>query len=109
MENRTETKRVLDILRVPKLMSVNCKKTSQRLPSCVITTRDSLFCKMFSPLICYEQVKTLKNFKKKLVTSKIKTKKKMLRKMPKLNIIPQTVKRYKAGMCIGLYSFLISV
>ena len=71
---KTETKRVLDILRMPKLMSVNCKKTSQQLPSrsCVITTKDSLFCKMFPPLFCFEQVKTLKNFSRKLFTSKIR-------------------------------------
>ena len=71
---KTETKRVLDILRMPKLMSVNCKKTSQQLPSrsCVITTKDSLFCKMFPPLFRFEQVKTLKNFSRKLFTSKIK-------------------------------------
>ena len=75
MENRTETKRVLDILKMPKLISVNRKKTSQQLPSCVITTRDSLFCKMSSPLISFEQVKTLKNVSKKLVTSKIKKRK----------------------------------
>ena len=58
---KTETKRVLDILRMPKLMSVNCKKTSQQLPSrsCVITTKDSLFFKMFPLLFCFEQVKTL--------------------------------------------------
>ena len=36
------------------------KKSSQQLPSCVIATRDSLFCKMFSPLFCYEQEKKLK-------------------------------------------------
>ena len=52
------------------------KKSSQQLPSCVIVTRDSLFCKMFSPLFCFEQEKTLKNFSKKLYTSKIKKKKK---------------------------------
>ena len=28
---------------------LNYKKFSQQLPSCVIATRDSLFCKMFSP------------------------------------------------------------
>ena len=36
------------------------KKSSQQLPSCVITTRDSLFCKVFSPLFCFVQEKKLK-------------------------------------------------
>ena len=36
------------------------KKSSQQLPSCVIATRDSLFCKMFSPIFCFEQEKKLK-------------------------------------------------
>ena len=54
-----ETKRALDYLRRPKL---------------VIATRESLFCKIFSPLFCFEQEKTLKNFSKKLYTSKIKKK-----------------------------------
>ena len=36
--------------------------------------RDSLFCKMFSPFFCFEQVKTLKNISRKLFTSKIKKK-----------------------------------
>ena len=66
------------------------------MPSCVIATRDSLFCKMFSPLFCFEQEKTVKNFSKKLYTSKIK--KKLRRKvafgtktMPKLaQILKQT-------------------
>ena len=53
---------------------LNYKKSSQQLPSCVIATRDSMFCKMFSPLFCFEQEKTLKNFSKKLYTSKIKKK-----------------------------------
>ena len=50
-------------------------KSSQQLPSCVIATRDSLFCKMFSPLFSFEQEKTLKNVSKKLCTSKIRKKK----------------------------------
>lgn len=55
---------------------LNYKKFSQQLPNiCVITTRDSLFCKTFSPFFCLiEQVKTLKNFSKKLYISKIKQK-----------------------------------
>ena len=42
--------------------------------SCVIASRDSLICKMFSPLFCFKQVKTLKNFSRKLFKSKIKEK-----------------------------------
>ena len=53
---------------------LNYQESSQKLPSCVIATRDSLFCKMFSPLFCFEQEKTLKNFSKKLYTSNIKKK-----------------------------------
>ena len=44
------------------LERLNRKKSSQQLPSCVIATGDSLFYKMFSPLLCFEQEKTLKNF-----------------------------------------------
>ena len=51
---------------------LNYKKSSQQLPSCVIATRVSLFCKMFSPLFCFEQEKTLKNFSKKLYTNMLK-------------------------------------
>ena len=47
--------RVLDNLRMPKL-----QETFKQLPSCVITPRDSLFCKMFSPLVCCEQEQTFK-------------------------------------------------
>ena len=35
----------------------------------VSSLRDSLFCKMFSPLFCFKQEKTLKTFSKKLYTS----------------------------------------
>ena len=66
----TETKKALDHLRMPW----NYKKSSQQLSSCVIATRDSLFCKMFSPLFCFEQEKTVKNVSKKLYASKIKKK-----------------------------------
>ena len=38
--------------------------------------RDSLFCKMFSPLICFEQEKTIEKVSKKLYTSKLKEKRK---------------------------------
>ena len=53
------------------------KSTGRKLHeswSCVIASRDLLICKMFSPLFCFEQVKTLKNFSRKLFTSKIKEK-----------------------------------
>ena len=54
----------------------NYKKSSQQLPSCVIAARDSLFCKMFSPLFCVLSKKRSwkLNFSKKLYTSKIKKK-----------------------------------
>ena len=64
------------------------KKSSQQLPSCVIATRDSLFCKMFSP--CVEQEKTLKNFSRKLHAIKMtkkeeaETKSSVWEKLPKL-------------------------
>ena len=64
------------------------KKSSQQLPSCVIATRDSLFCKMFSP--CVEQEKTLKNFSRKLYAIKMtkkeeaETKSSVWEKLPKL-------------------------
>ena len=53
---------------------LNYKKSSQQLPSCVFATRDSLFCKMSLLLFFFEQEKTVKNFSKKLYTSKIKKK-----------------------------------
>ena len=53
---------------------LNYKKSSQQLPSCFIAMRDSPFCKMFSPLFCFEQGKTLKNFSKKLYAIKMKEK-----------------------------------
>ena len=71
MKSRKLDFRPRDYLRVPKL----------QLPSCVIATRDSMFCKMFSPLFCFEQETTLKNFSKKLYTSKIKKKRKKRRKV----------------------------
>ena len=54
------------------LECLNYKKSSQQLPLCFIAMRDSPFCKMFLPLFCLEQEKTLKNFSKKLYTLKIK-------------------------------------
>ena len=65
----TETKK-LRLLTTRQCL--NYKKSSQQLPSCVFATRDSLFCKMFSLLFFFEQEKTVKNFSKKLYTSKIK-------------------------------------
>ena len=66
-----ETKRVLDNLRKLKLQEIF---TTVAIASCVIATRDSLFCKMFSPLFWFEQEKTLKNYSKKPYASKIKKK-----------------------------------
>ena len=40
----------------------------------VVAFGDSLFCKIFSLLFFFEQEKTVKNFSKKLYTSKIKKK-----------------------------------
>ena len=51
-----EKKRVLDNLRKLKLQEIF---TTLAIASCVIATRDSLFCKMFSPLFWFEQEKTL--------------------------------------------------
>ena len=87
---------------------LNYKKSSQRLLKCVIATGDSLFCKMFSPLFCMEQ-KTLKNSSKKRYISKIKEKeaetKSNVRDLKKAltSTNPRTVKRYEAGMYIGLF------
>ena len=63
------TKRALDYVRMPKLQEI-------------FTTAAIVFhryerlavLQMFSPLFCFEQEKTLKNFSKKLYTSKIKKK-----------------------------------
>ena len=54
----TETKRAFDL----SWECLNHKQSLQQLPSCVISTRHSLFFKMFLPLFCFEQEKTLKNF-----------------------------------------------
>ena len=67
----TGTKRALDYFRMPKLQEIF---TTRQLPSCFIAMRDSPFRKMFSPLSCFEQGKTLKNFLKKLYTVEIKKK-----------------------------------
>ena len=56
------------------LKCLNHKKSSQQLPSCFIAMRRLPFCKMFSPLFCCEQEKTLKNFSTRLYTIKVKKK-----------------------------------
>ena len=53
-----ETKRALYNLRMPKLKR-NLHNSCLR-----VSLRGSLFCKMFSPLFCFEQKKTLKNVSK---------------------------------------------
>ena len=105
-----EKKRVLDNLRKLKLQEIF---TTLAIASCVIATRDSLFCKMFSPLFWFEQEKTLKNYSKKLHASKIKKKGEAETKSSDwdsknalTNTNLRTVKRYEVGMCIGLFSFL---
>ena len=60
-----EAKRVLDNLRMPY----------QQLQSCFIATRDLLFCKMFSPLVCFEQEKMLeKTFRRNLLQVRLREK-----------------------------------
>ena len=60
-----EAKRVLDNLRMPY----------QQLRSCVIATRDLLFCKMFSPLVCFEQEKMLeRTFRRNLLQVRLREK-----------------------------------
>ena len=54
------------------LQCLNYKKSSHCFTTAAIAMRDSPFCKMFSPLFCFQQEKTLKNFSKKLYTIKIK-------------------------------------
>ena len=77
-------------------------KSSQQLPSCVIATRDSLFCKMFSPLFSFEQEKTLKNVSKKLCTSKIRKKKEEAGTKSRLgHTNPPTVKR--GLLCVSVF------
>ena len=68
-EKGTKKKKLLTTLEC-----LNYEKSSQQLPSCFIAMRDSPFCKMFSPLFCFEQGKTLKNFSKKLYAIKMKEK-----------------------------------
>ena len=67
----TETKFKKDSLQLE-----NAQTTRNLHSSChrVSSLRDSLFCKMFSPLFCVEQEKTLpKKFSKKLYTYKTKS------------------------------------
>ena len=104
-----ETKRVLDNLRKLKLQEIF---TTVAIASCVIASRDSLFCKMFSPLFWFEQKKTLKNYSKKLYANKIKKKEEAETKSSDwdsknalTNTNLRTVKCYEVGMCIGLFLF----
>ena len=53
------------------LKFLNYKKSSPQVPSCFIAMRDSPFFKMFSPLFCFEQGKTLKNFLKKQYNTRL--------------------------------------
>ena len=107
-----DKKKTLDYFRMPKLREI-------------FTTAAIVFhryerlavLQMFSPLFCFEQEKTLKNFSKKLYTNTIKKREEPetknsvcnLKKCLKTSTNPRTVKRYEAGMCIGLFSFLIIV
>ena len=84
---------------------LNYKKSWQELTSCVITTRDSLILKMFSPIFCFEQEKALKKLSKKLCTSKIEKKKiswdekkRLGLKNAKTGTNAQTFKWYETGM-----------
>ena len=77
--------------------------------------RDSLFRKMFSPLSCFKQEKTLRNFSKTVALYKYdkenkeeaETKSSVCDRNAALaSTNPQTVKRYEAGkMCIGFFLF----
>ena len=105
-----ETKRVLNNLRKLKLQEIF---TTVAIASCVIATRDSLFCKMFPSLFWFEQEKTLKNYSKEKSASKIKKKGEAETKSSDwdlknalTNTNLRTVKRYEVGMCIGLFSFV---
>ena len=83
------------------LECLNYNKSSQQLPWCFIAMRDSPFRKMFSPLFCFEQGKTLKKtFRRNCIQLRKRKKKKEGRKVALGTI------RYEAGMCIGLLSFL---
>ena len=89
-----ETKRALDYLRRPKL---------------VIAPRESLFCKMFSPLFCFEQEKTLKNVSKKLYTNTIKRREEAETKNSVWNlksVLTSTILEKSSGtrqVCVSVY------
>ena len=62
---KTETKRALENIRMPKLLEILT----------TVASRDTQFRKMFSRLFClFAQVKALKNFSEKLYTIKVKKK-----------------------------------
>ena len=104
----TETKRVLDNLRMPKVqeifttVSVVCHRYERLtvLP-------------MFSPSFCLERVKVLKNVSKKPHEYKLRQGRKeeaeTKRSIWDLKKNPRTVKGYNAGVCITLNTFLINV
>ena len=105
----TETKRVLDNLRMPKVqeifttVSVVCHRY-ERLP----------VLQMFSPSFCLERVKMLKNVSKKRHEYKLRQgrkeeaeTKRSIWDLKKKN--PRTVKGYNAGVCVSLNTFLINV
>ena len=90
---------------------LNFKKSSQQLPSCLIATGAGLAV-LFSPLFWIWARKDIEELFQKLYTSKIK--KKRIRetkssardlKNAYTSTNPRTVKRYEAGMCIGLFFF----
>ena len=104
----TETKRVLDNLRMPKVqeiftkVSVVCHRY-ERLP----------VLQMFSPSFCLERVKMLKNVSKKRHEYKLRQGRKeeaeTKRSIWDFKKNPRTVKGYNAGVCISLNTFLINV
>ena len=68
--------------------------------------RDSPFCKMFSPLFCFEQGKTLKNFSKKLYTIKLKKKKKKQRRKVALGTKLAQILEQSSGtrqVCVSVF------
>ena len=68
---KTETKRVLDNLRMPKLHARKLHNSCHR----VLSLQETRCFAKYLPLFCFEQVKTLKNFSNKLFASKIRKKK----------------------------------
>ena len=59
----TGTKRTLHYFRMPKLQEIVTTAAIQ----CFIAMRDSPFCKIFSPLFCFEQEKTFEKLFKETV------------------------------------------